>query len=342
MRNPNGYGSVYKLSGRRRKPWVARKTVGFAFNEDGTKKYPQYYFVGYYATKAEAMQALAEYNADPHEKTDITFAEVYKLWFESRQGKVSKAAIESNRRGFNYLQELHDMPIEDIRLDDMQHAIDINKKYRATNKEMVTVISGVFNYAVKHEIAPHVRVNAVKYIDLGEESPNKIKRNIFTSEQIEALWDESDANKDIPLILIYTGMRIGELLSLKKEDIDDEKISIKSAKTAAGVRVIPIHDRIKPLIGARINANDSKYLIPTVTGIKWEKSNFYKFMWYTIPVANEHMIHDTRHTFITMLAEAGVPEQVIKELAGHARSGVTEQVYTHRRFEYLQTEINKI
>ena len=55
MRNPNGYGSVYKLSGKRRKPWTARITVGFK-SENG---YPIYNFIGYYATRAEAMRALA-------------------------------------------------------------------------------------------------------------------------------------------------------------------------------------------------------------------------------------------------------------------------------------------
>ena len=57
MRLPNGYGSVYKLSGNRRKPWAARKTVGF--NDKGQ---PIYIYVGYYKTRGEALQGLAEYN----------------------------------------------------------------------------------------------------------------------------------------------------------------------------------------------------------------------------------------------------------------------------------------
>lgn len=57
MRNPNGYGSVYKLSGRRRKPYAARITLGFK-PENG---HPIYKFIGYYKTRAEAERALAEY-----------------------------------------------------------------------------------------------------------------------------------------------------------------------------------------------------------------------------------------------------------------------------------------
>lgn len=34
MRNPNGYGSVYKLKGNRRKPWIVQKTKGWELNEE--------------------------------------------------------------------------------------------------------------------------------------------------------------------------------------------------------------------------------------------------------------------------------------------------------------------
>lgn len=37
MRNANGFGSVYKLSGKRRKPWIARKTKGWAIDEESGK-----------------------------------------------------------------------------------------------------------------------------------------------------------------------------------------------------------------------------------------------------------------------------------------------------------------
>ena len=55
MRLPNGYGSVHRLPGNRRRPWRARVTVGWT--EDGKQLY---YTVGYYATQREALAALAE------------------------------------------------------------------------------------------------------------------------------------------------------------------------------------------------------------------------------------------------------------------------------------------
>ena len=62
MKNPNGYGSVVKLSGNRRKPFTARKTTGW--NDKG---HPIYLTIGYYATRQEGLIALAEYNRNPYD-----------------------------------------------------------------------------------------------------------------------------------------------------------------------------------------------------------------------------------------------------------------------------------
>ena len=54
MKNPNGYGSVVKLSGNRRKPYAVRKTAGW--NEKG---HPIYINIGYFSTREEGLIALA-------------------------------------------------------------------------------------------------------------------------------------------------------------------------------------------------------------------------------------------------------------------------------------------
>ena len=60
IRNPNGYGSVYKLSGKRRRPFVASITTG----QDELTGKQKRQILGYYATRKEAMQALADYNTN--------------------------------------------------------------------------------------------------------------------------------------------------------------------------------------------------------------------------------------------------------------------------------------
>lgn len=76
MKLPNGFGSVYKLSGNRRNPWCARKTVGW--NDKGQVIYV---FIGYYATKKEALIALGDYNKDPYDikNSTLTFEAIHRM-----------------------------------------------------------------------------------------------------------------------------------------------------------------------------------------------------------------------------------------------------------------------
>ena len=78
MRLPNGYGSVYKLSGKRRKPYAARKTIGWS--DEGTQLFS---IIGYYRTRQEAFQAIEEYNNDPYnlQVAKYTFTQIYEKWF---------------------------------------------------------------------------------------------------------------------------------------------------------------------------------------------------------------------------------------------------------------------
>ena len=79
MKLPNGYGSVTKLSGNRRKPYVARISSDPVY-DDKIKGYkPKRTVLGYYPSKKEALNALAEYNMNPFnlDQNNITFREVY-------------------------------------------------------------------------------------------------------------------------------------------------------------------------------------------------------------------------------------------------------------------------
>ena len=82
MKNPNGYGSVYKLTDKkRRKPWAVRVTDSWDIVDGKLKR--KYKYLGYYETRKEAMQALAEYNVNPASVTkDILFVDLYKMWSE--------------------------------------------------------------------------------------------------------------------------------------------------------------------------------------------------------------------------------------------------------------------
>ena len=81
MRLPNGYGTVAKLSGKRRRLYIVKKTIGW--NDKG---HPVIEIVGYTATREEGLELLAQFNRDPWDvdRAKVTFQELFDLWKEKR------------------------------------------------------------------------------------------------------------------------------------------------------------------------------------------------------------------------------------------------------------------
>ena len=82
MRRGNGEGSVIELSGKRRKPFAVRVTVGWTL--EGKQKYK---YVGYYEKKSEANKALREYLVNPYDLStkNTTMLDVYKKWEDTSE-----------------------------------------------------------------------------------------------------------------------------------------------------------------------------------------------------------------------------------------------------------------
>ena len=147
-------------------------------------------------------------------------------------------------------------------------------------------------------------------------------------------------------MLIYTGCRIGELLDLKKENVNLEEryFKIVASKTAAGIRTAPISEKVYPFFEYWYNLNDCEYLLSTPEGEHFKYRNYYDSYWSPLieTLGMKHRPHDTRHTCISMLTVAGVSDKVIKKIVGHKGQSVTEVVYTHFEIEELIDAINRI
>lgn len=350
MRLPNSFGSVYKLSGNRRNPWVARKTTGWTFDEVKKKSYPIYQFIGYYPTRKEALTALTEFNRDPYDlhHNTITFREVYERWSELHFPKVSQSNVNGYKASFNSCPALHDMKFIEIKLDHLQKAIDDSGKNTPTLKKMKILFGLMYDYAVMHEIVTSDKRDMVRYVDISKAgNPNAYNRKPFSKKEIERLWDNVDSNQyySVILILIYSGLRISELLELKKEDVhlDERWMYIRHSKTDAGIREVPISEKIVPFLQHWMDGAGD-YLIQTPEGNQMIYRNYYDSYWTPLieTLSMKHRPHDTRHTCVSLLTEAGVDERIIKKIVGHKGQGVTEAVYTHLDLPVKLEAINKI
>ena len=89
---------------------------------------------------------------------------------------------------------------------------------------------------------------------------------------------------------------------------------------------------------------DNDYVFTNRQGRKFLDRNFRDSYWkHMMELLNmEHKPHDTRHTCVSLLTEAGVDERIIKKIVGHKGKSVTETVYTHLDLEIKLEAINKI
>ncbi len=336
MKNPNGYGSVFKLAGNRRKPWCARITVGWT--DEGRQQYKN---IGYYEERSEAMIALAQYNNDPYDldANKITFAEIYEKWSEEKFPKISDSNVRGYKTSFNKCSMLHNMKFRQIKKMHMQRVINENEhlSYQVRMK-LKTLFSQMYQFAIENDI---VEKDYSKFVEAGEQT-TKIVRTPFSDAEIEMLWRNLDMPYvDTILFMIYSGMRVGELLSIKSVNVNIERqILIGGIKTKASIdRTIPIHNRILPLINL-----DNEYLVTSPKGKKMSYNNYIQRQFTPImkELGMNHLPHDCRHTTATMLDNAGVDRTIVKLILGHASNDVTERVYTHKTPEQLLSAINKI
>ena len=336
MKNPNGYGSVFKLSGNRRRPWCARVTDGWT--DSGKQIYKN---LGYYEEREDAMIALAMYNNDPYDLDNdrITFSEVYEKWSAEKFPKISDSNIRGYKTSFNKCEPLHGMKFKQIKKSHMQRVIDANSSLSyQTRMKLKTLFVQLFKFALENDI---VEKDYSKFVDAGEQT-TKIVRTPFSPEEIQKLWDNIDKPYvDSVLIMIYSGMRVGEMLIIRSADINLEtRTMIGGIKTKTSIdRTIPIHKKIVGLIDT-----SKEYLITSPTGKKMSYNNYIQRQFTPLmkELGMNHLPHDCRHTTATMLDNANVSQILVKRILGHSSSDVTERVYTHKTAEQLVRAIDKI
>lgn len=345
MKMPNGYGSVIKLGGKRRKPFAARITTDYTvigFNEKGAPITKQKYkYLGYFEKRKDALECLAKYNVNPSAITNnITFEQLYEEWSEKKFEKVSASAIRDYKTIYGKCKSIYKKPFKDLRTEHYQRIIDENK-----HLTMINSYAKLFNQLYKFARKYDMEKNYASFVEYPTKKANK-KRLPFNLEEIEALWLNVDKikNIDIVLILLYTGMRVNELLDMpiKNVHIDKRYMFIENSKTSAGIRNVPIHKKILPLIEARYD-KDNNFLCINDRGGKMKYQNFYThhFEKNIKPILKtNHTIHETRHTFISQCDRLELNTVTVQRIVGHANETITHH-YTNKNLTDLINTIDK-
>lgn len=333
----NKQGSVYKLSNPNlSRPWCAALPARYDEQKNKTQQ-----ILGYYKTKTEALNALnAAVSSDISvEKINYTLSHVYNEWSEQHYRNLSNSAIANYKSAWNYMKPYYKSKMRDLRATDIQTCIDKaveDGRARATCEKIRNLYSQLCKHSMSIDI---ITQNYSQFLVLPpQDKEDKIPFTIDEMKKIEA--EGSDTAKII-LIMIFTGLRIGELFDMKKENVyldDTPPRLIGGKKTEAGTnRIIPIHSHIIEIIRHFMDKKGD-YLISNTKGNRKNEKNFREREYYPLLKSlgiEKKTPHCTRHTFATELQAAGAKEEDLIKVIGHADYSTTTENYVHQDISKL-------
>ena len=306
-------------------------------------------------TKEELEEKIAALRCEMDLGIDIcnesTFREYTEYWLAVCKRKVVSDNTYQHQVGMfenHIFPYIGDTKIRDIRAPVirrvMLHCSDLSK---GTQRIILGLMRSVFTSAVDDSILIRSPVPAT----LAPKGEDPDAEKVLTPEQENALLEAAKGLAVYPFVLTMmdTGMRRGEVSGLMWSDIDfdNDRIYVRrhvvtsikgkpeiesGAKTAAGVRTIPLTGRLKSYLLGNKARSHSVYVFPTSNGSVYSAGALTS-LWVALDrKAGFHTHpHQLRHTYATKLFEAGLDIKQIQYVMGHSDPQTTLRVYTHYR-----------
>ena len=266
--------------------------------------------------------------------------------------------------GDKELDELSPQLLQDFVLEKVEKG-NLKTGQALANNSVIAIVN-----VLKQALA-----NAVSLELVDKEYTNKIKLPSATEKPITAFekqeqqlleqycMNSKKANHMGIVICLYTGLRIGELLSLTWEDIDFEKGLLKvnkeayrlkqngewhtiidTPKTKSSIRIIPIPKQLLNKLKQLHKKSKFDHIVSTnkngVVGTRsYQRTYELILKKLNIPYKN---FHSLRHTFATRAVELGIDVKSLAEIVGHKNPTVTLQRYTHSLLSYKTDMMNKL
>lgn len=323
----NGTGCIRKLSGNRKKPYQVILTT--AYNRTTKKQTTK--TLGTFETYLDAELYLCNYLTNNTSVAVISLDAIFSDFMNTKKNRLTEYTISNYHVAFKKLVKISQKDINQITLKELQSII--NNLSNAYQHRVRTLLVGLYDFAIKNE---YIEKNIAKYIEINKYISKD--KNIFTKKEIEDISASDRQICEIINVLLYTGMRISELINLEIKDVDfcNNMIQIKKSKTRAGLRVVPIHKNIYDTIKYNCD-NNIRYAFEK-NNRKLVYKNIYKQFKNRYPA---HTIHETRHTFITNCKKCGMDGYITKLIAGHSVKDITLDIYTHISQSEILKEFNK-
>ena len=304
-----------------------------------------HYFYG--KTRAEALQKC---DAFIERKDSLYFKDVAEEWWEHHSSSLAHNSTKNYKAALRRAEkEFGDISVTDITPSDVSRYI----RYLAdmcysdkTVRTQLSIINMIFRYSINYM---DVNIsNPARDVMIPKGLPKK-KITLPSDQDIQKV--KESVNEEFGLfayMLMYTGLRRGELLGLRYEDIKDGFITvdksiyyigsvphIKRPKTERGIRKVPVLDKLSPYLTKKkgiIFNHLGEYLPENIFLQKW-------FL-YRKTTGITCSPHQLRHCFATMLFESNISPKDAQYLLGHSQISTTMDIYTDIR-KQRETEIKE-
>ncbi|MDK2889102.1 MAG: integrase [Thermoanaerobacter sp.] len=375
----HGEGTIYKRKGGR---WEAKASIGFDPATGKPKRLTKYF-----KTRKEAQDWLAKVQHEKNtgafvEPARVTLGEWLDRWLEVYVRPSVRDTTYQNYETYirvHIMPALGDKPIQKLMPGDLQAFYNAKLEGgRADGKEgglstravryLHFLLSAALKQAVKEGLVSRNVAEATN-------PPKQGKKEIqyLTTEEIQRFLQVARESRYYVAMLteLGTGLRRGELLGLKWEDVDLKRgvITVRrqlvrakggpvfhEPKTDAGVRTVTLPAEVlRELKAHKARQNEEKLLLGNAyedfglvfcqaNGRRLEPRNFTRHFDNLLKKAGIRHVsfHSLRHTHATELLRLGVNLKTIQGRLGHSNFNVTANFYAHIADELQQEAAEKI
>ena len=288
-------------------------------------------------TIKEGRLKVAELTANLKEITSrdsITFSEAFKVYYKQCEKRLAVSTLRCIKNAYDSLEIFYDRKLVSITPNEIEDWLFSLDHSNSTNNVYLAKLKAFLNFCVKREyltLSPARNISKLK--------EKKVECDFITEDEMIMLYNqiENRVNKISLLILFYTGLRIGELAGLSLSDMDDDDHMIHLHHTRKQAK---ISDEFKnPQSKRTVPCPRKLYDMVKQFMIESEKEfpffNEYRNFYYALNKISKPVLgrtihpHTLRHSYASMMINAGVDIYTLSRLLGHQSIETTTKVYAH-------------